>query len=228
VETAEDDMTRKQMVARSVLAAVLAAVGVLLILLARDAWHTGRAVGDADARSQLGPVSPDAWQADTVFPRRFVNRLLGIDDDLAFRNAAMQVQFGVSGRKLSPRQLIVLETALARIVQTDTNHTRASQAADYLGVLLYADRSTPQQAISPYVNPKTPGLANAQKTPEEKAIEEFQTAVRLDPENAEAKRNLESLLHQPKPPSQQGSPRPGSGERTGSKGSGSRPPGYGY
>jgi len=208
-------------------AAVMLALAAALVLFARDAWHWGRAIRDADARAALQPVSPDTWQADTAFPGGAVRRILGIDDDLAFRRAAMGL-YSLKTKKASNKDIILVETNLERIVETDTDHARASRAADYLGLLFYANRSQPQQAISPYVKPNTPGAQSPTQTGEQKAVVEFQTAVRLDPGNANAKRNLEAMLQQAKAASEQGTPKPGSGEKTGSKGSGSRPPGNGY
>ena len=120
-------------------------------------------------------------------------------------------------------QRILTETALARIVHTDANARRASLAADFLGVLLYQDRLAPKQAINPYAKPTGQG-----PTPEQKAAAEFVTAVELDPNDAEAKANLEAMLDQLHPPSQQGNAKPGNGEQVNNKGSGSHPPGRGY
>lgn len=224
-------MSRRPAALRLAAAACLLVLATALVLLARDAWHWQRALADADARSALHPVATQAWSADTVYPGGFVRRLLGIDDDLRFRRAAMQAIALAAAKpdSVSGSGRVLVEAALARIVLTDPDRSRASRAADYLGYLLYADKSTPQQAISPYVNPNAPtGQAATQQTPEEKAATEFAIAVRLDPANANAKRNLEVMLQQARPPSQRGAPKPGSGERVGNKGSGSRPPGHGY
>ena len=222
-------MSRGARLFRRGAAVVMAAAAVVLALFARDVWHWERAVHDADARSALRPVTADAWSVDAVLPTGFLRDLLGLGDDLRFRQAAMEAQLLSAGRPtgLSGNQRVLIETALARIILTDPDRARASRAADYLGVLLYDDKSTPQQAISPYVNPNTP-QAQAEQTPEEKAATEFATAARLDPSNANAKRNLEVMLQQAQPPSQRGSPKPGTGEHVGSKGSGSRPAGHGY
>jgi hypothetical protein len=224
-------MSRRALLLRLVAAGAMLALAASLVLLARDVWHWQRALADADARATLQPIGANAWAADTALPGGFVRRLLGIDDDLTFRRAAMQALAlsRSSPSALSGNERILVEAALARIVLTDGNRARASRAADYLGVLLYEDKSTPQQAISPYVNPNAqPAQTGSEQTPEEKAASEFATAVRLDPSNANAKHNLEVMLQQAGPPSQQGSTNPGSGERLGHKGSGSRPPGYGY
>jgi hypothetical protein len=219
-------MSRRSTATRLVAALLLTGCAVFLLLLARDVWHWGRAMHDADARAAVQPVGPDAWNADTVLPGSLVRGVLGINDDLAFRKAVMDTATLIRHHGGSGNQQILVETALAHVVLTDPSHARASIAADYLGVLLYGDHTSPQRAISPYYNSKNPGSTS--QTPEQKAIAEFQTAVRLDPGNANAKKNLETLLHTSKPQSQKSQPKPGSGDKVGSKGSGHQLPGYGY
>jgi hypothetical protein len=220
-------VTRRVVVTRIVAALLLTGCAALLLLLARDVWHWGRAMHDADARAAVRPIGADAWSADTALPGGFVRGVLGIDDDIAFRQAVMgAIDLIHRHGSHSGNQHVLVETALARVVLTDSSHTRASIAADYLGVLLYSDRNSPQRAISPYYNPKNPGSTS--QSPEQKAIAEFEAAVRLDPNDADAKKNLEVLMHQSKPQSQKGQPKPGTGDKVGSKGSGQQRPGFGY
>ena len=67
-----------------------------------------------------------------------------------------------------------------------------------------------------------------QLTPEQKAMEQFLLAVRLDPSNDNAQRNLELMLRQPAPPQHKSVPHAGGGDRAGRKGSGAQDPGHGY
>jgi hypothetical protein len=223
-------VTARRSTSRLVLAALLVVLAALLVLLAHDAWRWNRAMREADTRATLGPVGAGAWQASTLLPSGLVRRALGIDDDLEFRRtAARTLALSRKVEDAPSKQRILVQTMLARISETDPDHARASRAADLLGLMIYANRSNPQQVISPYVNPKDAANgATPDQTPEEKAMAEFAIAIRLDPTNADAKRHLELLLHQRPPPSEKVSPRPGSGEHTGTKGSGSRPAGYGY
>ena len=217
------------MIRRLVGAAALLAVAAVLVLLARDVWHWQRAVQDADARAALAPISPAAWQADTALPASLGRRLLGLGDDLAFRRASMQAIRMASHppSTKSQKQRSILESALARIARSDPDPVRASRAADYLGVLLYTDPPSPDQAANPYGNP-TQGDPSSQQTPEQKALTQFLTAVRLDPGDDNAQRNLERMLRQALPPPRRGVPQPGGGEKFGHKGSGARSPGHGY
>jgi hypothetical protein len=210
-------------------AAAMLGIAAFLVLLARDAWHWQRAVRDADARAAVAPVSPDAWQADAMLPAGLARRLLGIDDDLVFRRTAMRA-IRIASRMPSTktqRQRSIVEAALARIARNDPDPVRASRAADYLGVLLYTDPPSPDQAANAYQDPTQAGPSN-QQTPEQKAMAQFLNAVRLDPGNDNAQRNVEQMLRQPQPPPHQGSPQPGGGDRFGHKGSGARPAGHGY
>ena len=217
------------MIRRLVAAAALLAAASFLVLLARDTWHWDRAVHDADVRAAVAPVSPASWQAHTTLPSSLTRRLLGINDDLVFRRTMMRAIQANSHFQTTATQKerAIVETALARIARDDSDKTRASRAADYLGVLLYTDPPSPDQAANAYQDPSQSGPSN-QLTPEQKAMQQFLTAVRLDPNNDNAQRNLERMLRQPLPPPHQGSPQAGGGERFGHKGSGARPPGHGY
>ncbi len=217
------------MIRRLVGAAALLVVATALVLLARDTWRWERAVHDADARAALAPISPAAWQADATLPAGLARRLLGLSDDLAFRRASMEAIRTASRAATtgSQKQRSILESALARIARSDPNPTRASRAADYLGVLLYSDPPSPDQAANPYGDP-TQGGPSSQQTPEQKALAQFVNAVRLDPGDDSAQRNLERMLRQALPPPRKGVPQPGGGEKFGHKGSGARAPGHGY
>jgi hypothetical protein len=206
-------------------AAAMLLVAVFLVLLARDAWRWDRAIGDADARAAVQPVGPKAWNADGAVPSGLARRLLGIDDDLEFRQTTVRVLLLDAGRRSTGSQAerAIVMAALGRIANSGSDPSRASRAADMLGVMVYT------QPTSPRANPYSQsGSGAAVQTPEQKARAEFARAILLDSENANAKRNLETLLRQPRPPQQQGNNKPGSGERIGTKGSGARPGGRGY
>jgi hypothetical protein len=217
------------MIRRLVAAAALLALAAVLVLLARDTWHWQRAVHDGDARAARAPISPDAWSADTALPARLSRNLLGLSDDLAFRQVSMRAIAAASHSQSTKtqKQRAITESALARIARSDPNPVRASRAADYLGVLLYTDPPSPDQAANPYGDPTQNG-GSSQQTPEQKAIAQFLNAVRLDPNDDNAQRNLERMLRQPLPPPRKGVPQPGGGERFGHKGSGARSAGRGY
>jgi hypothetical protein len=214
---------------RFVAAAGMLAAAVFLTLFAHDVWRWQRVVDDADARAALGRVAPTAWRADTTLPQSWSRDRLGLDDDLLFRRTAMQAlaHADEQGDEKNQKTRGIIETALGRIIRNDTNTVRAARAADYLGVLLYNDPISPDQAANAYQDPSQTGPAD-QQTPEEKAEAQFVTAVRLDPRADNAVRNLELLLRRPIPPNQQGTPKTAAGERLGNKGAGAREAGHDY
>jgi hypothetical protein len=187
------------------------------------------AFDDADARAAAGHISPAAWSIDGTLPAGLVRKTLGVDDDLAFRSAIEQAlqQYGHVPSEQEERQRSIVESALARISRSDDDAVRAASAADDLGVLMYFDPPTPSNAKNPYRNPSAAGPSGAE-TPSQRALAEFLLAVRLDPQNATAERNLETLLRESKKTKKQQTPRSGAGERFGAKGSGARLPGHGY
>jgi len=213
---------------RLVAAAVLLAVSVFLMLLARDAWHWQRAMADADTRASFHTVSPGAWDANATLPHDPARRLLGLDDDIEYRSTATRAA-ELAANEVSPKtfkERAVVETSLQRIGADTSDPERASLAADLLGVLRYTDPPSPDQVESAYEGDQT-GRTN-QQTPEQKALEQFLLAVRLDPGDDNAQRNLELMLRQPAPPEHKSVPHAGGGDRAGRKGSGAQDPGHGY
>lgn len=217
------------MIVRLSAAVVMLAAAIVLLLFARDVWHWQRAIHDADARASIGYVSPSAWQAHTTLPGGWVRGALGVNDDLAFRSTAMDALKELAHPPTAEEQKhrTVIESALARITREPGPAQRAASAADDLGVLLYFDPPTPSNAQNPYQNPNQAAPSGAQ-TPTQKALVQFLLAVRLDPGNAIAQRNLETLLRASSNAKKLETPRTGAGERLGAKGSGSRQPGHGY
>jgi hypothetical protein len=210
-------------------AAGMLVVALLLAVYAHDVWRWQRAVEDADARARLGRVAPAAWRADTLLPASWSRARLGLDDDLTFRRATAAALAHVDehGNEDNEKRRGIIETGLGRIVRHDTNSVRAAQAANILGVLLYNDPISPDQAANAYQDPQQGGPADHQ-TPEDRAEAQFITAVRLDPANENAARNLELMLRRPGPPPQRGAPKAAAGEHLGNKGSGAREAGHGY
>jgi hypothetical protein len=189
------------------------AVAVFLVLFARDAWHWQRALRDGDARAAAGPRVPDGWSAEALFPGGLARRTLGISDDLAFRHLAARALASLH-RLPNAKERAVLEAQVQRLVQRDGDRSRASLAATYLALLYFTDPAE-----------TSPGA----RSPDDKAIAELQTAVRLDPRNDVALRDLELLIEQQQAQqNQRGSDKPGSGQRAGTHGAGLGPPGGGY
>jgi hypothetical protein len=215
-------------IVRLTAAAAMLLTAVLLLMLARDTWHWQHAIADADARASLVVISPDAWRADTSLPHDPARRLLGINDDLEYRATLMRAAFFASHQLDSKtlKERAIVETALQRLAGDTTEPVRASRAADLLGVLRYSDPPSPDQVENAYEGDQSG--QSTQLTPEHKAMAQFLAAVRVDPGNDSAERNLELMLRQPLPPPHKGVPQAGGGDRAGRKGSGAQDPGHGY
>jgi hypothetical protein len=217
------------MIRRLVAAGAMIAAAVFLLLVARDTWHWSRAMRDGDARAALGSAPPQAWNAHTTLPAKWTRDLLGLNDDIEFRQTMVNTLFqsGSVPTAQEQRQRAVLESALVRISRSDTDTARASIAADTVGVLFYFDPPTPGSAQNPYQNQDAAGPSGA-LSPSDRALAEFQLAVRLDPNNTNAQKNLEILLRETRPEPTNRTPRTGQGDKFGTKGSGSQSPGHGY
>jgi hypothetical protein len=196
------------------------ACSVLLALLASDALAWKARVERQDAAYLAGDSSP-RWAIDPSFPFGDpAGDLLAVADDVGYRralvgyrdrNAGPTFDNGVTRRENDA----AAEIALAHVEQFDPDPLRASRAANLLGILAIDDPA-----------PIAPG----QPEPADRALTEFQNAVRLDPANATAKANLELLLRQLVARGQRQGANAGQAGRGrgGRRGAGVSPPGRGY
>jgi len=166
-----------------------------------------------------GSAGPEHWQTKEIVPFHLSEDALGIQRDLAFRHALRL--FRVSRPRVSvvttPGLAIArsqAQAALTEVLRTESDAHRRSVVANLLGVLSFTagigsrdlDASELLQA----------GIAN------------FQTAVRLDPGNDDAKFNLElALLKQRDDPVfSQHAGRPSHGDQGSGAGTGDEGRGY--
>jgi hypothetical protein len=169
-----------------VAAAVCAALTVVLVLLARDVdrWETTMLAGDV-AASASGPSARRPPEANETLPFSPARGLLGLADDVSFRRAVALFRRAYPRDDEFERSVeggvarIRAETALAGVIRTDGDRRRASTASNLLGILTVVDAATAP----------TGGVAI------DRSVVEFQSAIRLNPSNAQAKANLE-LLYQ--------------------------------
>ena len=164
--------------------AVCAALAVVLALLARD---VGRRVDALHAGDVAAAAGKGDWSVDESLPAGPARRLLGLGDDLAFRNAAMLFRRARS-TTLNPNQppgaaqlRLVAEGALARVIRSDRAPERASAASNMLGILAFLDAVASTRG----------GDSSA-----DRSILELQRAVQLDSRNQIAKANLELVYQQ--------------------------------
>ena len=154
------------------------------------------------------------WTSE-LSPFGLDRKLLGIKDDLAYRRAFREFRLG---RPLEPvfttaatTHRVQAQIALTDVVATPRHATRASQAANLLGVLGFAMATQDVAQRVTFLN---------------NSITAFRQAIALDPTNDDALFNLEYALDQLKGSGEQ---QAGGSERLGQRGkAGSKPTGHGY
>jgi hypothetical protein len=204
-----DAVKRGWLVAMSVGAAGVAVCGVAIAHDARS-WRDG--LKNGDAAFSRAPARA-RWPADTWLPGDPVGRAVGASRDVELRRAiqlyvaAMRTRRGFDAGETRSRARSAAESALAAVA-AEASPPAASQANDLLGVL---------QALGP------------RETADELAAASFRAAVRADPSNVDAKRNLELALRRLRATQVRHGPGTGSGAHgTGRRGAGSGTPGKGY
>lgn len=194
------------------------ACSVLLALLASDVLAWRRAMAAGDHAYAAGARQP-RWGIDASFPFATARSLAGLEDDITYRKAlatyrgrtaAPSFDNGVTQREAQAEA----EIALSQVEQSDPDRARASQAANLLGILAVGGPSP---------------IAPDEPSPSDRALAEFQNAIRLDPGNEDAKANLELLLRQLVARGRrEGGSAGQSGRAAGRQGAGLSPPGQGY
>jgi hypothetical protein len=216
-------MSRRELAGRLALGlAALAsfALAATLVLVAVDATRWSSALDSGDVRYRNEPANERLWSADARVPLGIARDTLGVEDDVAFREALRALREAhlddpvVSDPELAIRRNEA-QSRLEAIVAADPDDVRRSRAAGLLGVL--------GLARSVYETQEREALLSA-------TIANLRLAIELDPSNDEAKYNLE-LAHQRSrgleltEAAAGQNPAPGG---TGSKGAGAGEPGSGY
>jgi hypothetical protein len=200
------------------------AAAALLGLLAVDVerWRSSLATDDVRYRVDARDV---LWQPPTVVPLDAGRRLLGIEDDVAFRLALVTLRKAeLDDPTVSEPLLAVWRTEAAQrlesIVVREPAPGRRSRAANLLGVLnMVAFSSSPSGGD---FQDRSELLLNA--------IASFEQAIALDPGNDDAKYNLQVILLRGQgllPTEAAAGRNPAPGGR-GARGAGAGEPGSGY
>ena len=137
-----------------------------------------------DVRYRAEPESTELWRPDTVLPFAAAKRILGTGDDVAFREALRALRLGRLdlGITSDPELALSRGEARARLQQVateDADRVRRSRATNLVGVIAFASSLTEARDQAAFV---------------QDAAAAFQTAIELDPNNREAKANLELAL----------------------------------
>jgi hypothetical protein len=193
--------------------------GLVLLLFGIDASRWSDALASGDLRYRGAPEG-ELWQPDQLVPGGLVRGTLGIQDDLAYRRAfrAFRLAHPEVPGVTDPTRIVFRNVATSELTEIALHgndlHRRAA-AANLLGVLSYSD------ALYDYAHQER-WLANAARR--------FQQAIGFDPDNADAKYNLELTLTRARAikfAEGGGGANPTPGGK-GSKGAGAGEPGSGY
>lgn len=196
-------------------AAIVLAAGLLLVAADVGRWRATMRADDLAFRAGASP----SWSAGELLPFGLSRRLLAVDDDRALRQGMVLFRRAPSARgAIEPgfarRARSDAEVALAQAAE-QSGSVQASQAQDLLGVLAFSD--------------STSGGAGGRASPVERSIAAFETAIRLDRDNASAKYNLELVLRLVRARSHRSNSGPSPGTRgNGRRGAGGGTPGRGY
>jgi hypothetical protein len=201
------------------LAALLVAAAVALALLAVDvrAWQS--TVKRDDLRFRALPSHKSLWRPSTILPGDPAAKLIGTGQPLAYRRALQYFWYSRIGsnpelRQDTPALRASAQERIQGLISSAPSRNQRSDAANLLGVLVVTTPApgSDQDAI-------TQILTNAAKY--------FQLAIAIDPNNFEAKQNLELVLRLQRP----GRGKIGQDARSGygfGRGRGAGPQGAGY
>lgn len=177
------------------------AAAVLLLLFAIDARDWGKRIASDDLRFPANPSARSLWHPVEVAPFGLARNVLGINDDVSYREAFRLFLLGRPLENLTARQFESLraqaQVALSDVASSGDDSARRSEAANMLGVLDLSLAVRDSTLATTF-------LADA--------IGNFRDAMALDDSNADARFNLEYALYELKSGEDQlpkGTERPG-------------------
>jgi hypothetical protein len=216
-------VTRRELLQRAALGAgavALLALAAVLTLLAVDVIRWNDALRSGDVRYRVSPAAEGLWQADELTRGGVAKALLAVGDDIEFRQAIQALHAArlddavVSDPELAIRRNEA-QARLEAIVTRKGDPFRRSRAAGLLGVLGVARFVWETQDRDALISG---------------AVSNLQLAIALDPENDEAKHNLELAFQRGRGyqlSEGSGGTNPTAGG-SGAKGAGAGQPGTGY
>jgi hypothetical protein len=200
-------------------AAVCLVFGTLTLLLATDVLRWQESMKSGDTRFEAGSSRSSLWSVPHVFTFGVGKSVAGVNDDLAYRTALREFARGLPrSERASDTEIISqrgkAQEELAAIASGTQDPRLRAAASNLVGVLGFANAAIDPSQAPTYLTD---------------SIARFREAIALDPNNADAKHNLELALARIGPAkraSGQSKPRTTRGG-TGS-GAGSGEPGSGY
>ena len=220
-----NEMTRKELLTRAGLLAGAVACLVLAVVLAVLAvdvtrWRDAVPAGDVRYGVAIDEDQQGSWEPSTRLPRGLSGALLGVREDVEFREALRAIRRArLEDQTVSDPEIALLrneaQARLEAIAGAPGDATRRSRAAGLLGALGLSRLVTETQqrdVVLQYT------LANLER------------AITLDPDNDEAKLNLELAYQRGRALelAESGGGRNPTPGGQGSRGAGTSDPGTGY
>lgn len=167
-----------------VVAVLATAVAVVLTLVAVDVLRVNDAMKADDVRFHARPTLSGLWEESGSLPGDLSRRIIGIEDDVRYRRAVWLVRRVRPGSRnpVGPELEGLAASAESKLIEAsrrESDPRRRSKLLNLLGLV----------ALNRYAGDPTDRV-NIIRT----AIDSFQSAIKADPENAEAKFNLELVL----------------------------------
>jgi hypothetical protein len=179
-------MTRTRLTWAAALLAL--AASILLVVFAVDVLRWDRSLAEQDVRFLASPKQARFSAPAALLPFGMAEKTLAGEDDLVFRRELQGFARVRPGVVFDAQRFEALrgetQLALARLSRVDPDRHRRSRAANMIGVLAL----DPQ--LAPTIQEEFEALLRG-------ATDSFRTAVEIDPQNADAKRNLELALRIP-------------------------------
>src|SRR5262245_2235469 len=127
-----------------VLGLVLAAAATAAVLLALDVRHWHNRIAADDVRYRIEPTAGDLWHVSPLFPWNAAYDLLGVRDDLAYREALRAFSRGHPRLAAYGQPRLIAnrgqaQVRLTDIAERDRNRHRAAEAENLLGVLAFVN-----------------------------------------------------------------------------------------
>jgi len=208
---------RRPVLVLGALACILLAA--FLALLAADVSRWRDALGADDVRYRAAPDVNNLWNPPTFIAPGVTRGMLGVADDLAFRRAVRALRLSRLEEATDSEPTLVLqrveaEARLQALVAAGGDPARRSRAMTLLAVFRLSMRAANPQERAAVLR---------------SAVANLQEAIALDPDNDDAKYNLEVALRRSRGvQTVQGGPAPNPTSGPGSKGAATGPPGSGY
>ncbi|MEX2645378.1 MAG: hypothetical protein WD249_03855 [Gaiellaceae bacterium] len=177
-------MSRRRRIALVAGAAACVALAAVLLLLAAAVGRWRAALTADDVRWRAVPEEPGLWQPAARLPGDPARLLLGVGDDVRFREAIRALRLGRLERGFSSDPALALPRAeaqarLVRVFEQDPSPARSSRALGLIGVIGFANSLFETRGQLALVR---------------EAVAAFEAAIAIDPDNDEAKANLEQAL----------------------------------